>query len=132
MPALVPAPCSTVTSAPRPIKRLIESAVAATRVSPESVSAGIAIFMQNSAELEDENPQESERSDDDERRPFHQPQKIAVGAFVLLVVVAFGGAVFDVVPAHCAMPRQKDRRALAETRFPGNGRVRPLSPVPPP
>ena len=42
-PALAPAPCSTATSAPSPTNFLTVSGVAATRVSPGSVSAGAPI-----------------------------------------------------------------------------------------
>src|SRR5581483_6246638 len=48
MPALRPAPGSTATSAPSPIIFLTVSGVAATRGSPESVSAATAIFMESS------------------------------------------------------------------------------------
>src|SRR5450755_4035674 len=86
MPAFSPAPFSTATSAPIPTMRLTVSGVAATRGSPGSASAGIAIFMAGTAaRLGKENEHKDENDDDRDHDPFGEGEKILVGSLMLFV-----------------------------------------------
>src|SRR5581483_297552 len=94
MPAFTPAPFSTATSAPKPARRFTVSGVAATRVSPESASAGIPIFMARFVGSGQENEHADQHDNDRSRSVFHHPQEALVGFLVLLVIVARRRRVF--------------------------------------
>src|SRR5262245_1576747 len=140
MPDFTPAPCSTATSAPSETNFFTVSGVAATRGSPGSVSAAIAIFMKppTAARLlrravrarapeaptsgqKIRHPQEDDCDDDDV--PLHQREEHPVGALVLGVIVAFRRCVFrGPVRGHYSTSLSMPGRgqALAESPEAGN------------
>src|SRR5271155_732672 len=104
----MPAPGSTATSAPRPISFLTVSGVAATRGSPESVSAAIATFINPPTaawpairpmsvcvvrSTQEVRHQDNNGGDDCDHH-LRQANESLVRLFVSGVIVAVGGCIF--------------------------------------
>src|SRR6202034_3572740 len=128
MPDLNPAPGSTATSAPRPTIFLTVSGVAATRGSPESVSATTATFINPpTAAMAGNQPMSvfavrsrqeirhpDNNDDDDCHRHFHQRDEIAVRLFMSGVIVARRKRVLDftvIGHSHLSRTATRTRRA---------------------
>src|ERR1700691_4072392 len=105
----MPAPGSTVTSAPRPMSFLTVSGVAATRGSPESVSAAIATFINPPTaawpanrpmsvcvvrSTEEIRHQDNDGGDHCDHH-LRQANESLVGSFMSGVIVALRGRIFD-------------------------------------
>src|SRR5438445_10633775 len=111
MPDLTPAPGSTATCAPRAAIFLTVSGVAATRGSPGSVSAAIAIFMsppttagrcgrtapdvapERASRSGQEISQQDQDDDDGDDGPFYQRKELIVHLLVFGVVPALRRAI---------------------------------------
>src|SRR5262249_22548997 len=105
------------TSAPRLTIFLTVSGVAATRGSPASISSGMAIFMmpprgcrtgatgRRGSGSDEEIGHQDEQDDDERNARLGQRQKHPIGIFMLGIVVACCGRVFDLaVVGHCSPP----------------------------
>src|SRR5580704_3579201 len=110
MPDLTPAPGSTATSPPRPIIFLTVSGVAATRGSPGSDSAAIAIFMipptagapatrpisvTGDANSDQKIRHQNENHGDGDHRDFHQLDEAVIRLLVRNIIVARRSCVFN-------------------------------------
>src|ERR1700744_2965545 len=101
MRACAPAPVSTATSRPKPLNFLIDSGVAATRVSPEAVSLGTASFIPSPRPLPvgPEYGQEDHDQQNERRRPFGEGQEPRISPLMLADVHRTGNVVI-VVGSH--------------------------------